>query len=167
MIHLVVGGQASGKSAHALGLLAACPPPRRFVATGKAADTTFRAQIMAHKRERPVDLPLLEVDLELAPALLQASSQGAACLVDSLDYWLFACRTADQEAPVEALLELLPRCQAPVILVSAETGLGPVAADAATRAYVRALGSLNRRVAALAQRVTLVAAGLPLVLKGE
>ena len=165
MITLLLGGEKSGKSDHALELLADLPGPQLFVATGKALDAPFRVQIAAHRVARPVDMPVLEVGAELAGPLERARAGHVAIVVDSLDYWLYAClATAPQER--NRFLELLDswdKCA--LILVSAEVGLGPVAATSETRAFVRALGELNRAVARHAEQVRLVAAGLPLTLK--
>lgn len=173
MIRLVLGGQKSGKSDHALELLRQAPEPRLFVATGRARDAAFRAQIAAHRASREKDLPVCEPGLDLAGALDRALGQGGAALVDSLDFWLFSCRQAGNgsaAAATAALLEVLSGLreqQAPeVIIVSTESGLGALPAEAAARDFYRALGALNQSVAALALDVRLVVAGLPFRLKG-
>ena len=91
--------------------------------------------------------------------------------MDSLDFWLFSCageEVADDK--VRELLDVLAAYAAPdapeCILVSVEAGLGPLAADAASRTFLRRLSALNRAVAALAADARLVVAGLPVRLKG-
>jgi len=167
MISLVLGGEKSGKSDFALGLLMAAPEPRLFVATGKALDAAFREQIRRHRLERPADIPVMEAGADLAGVLEAARGRHGAILVDALDFWLFTSRQAvDPEAHTRALLACLDAWgESEVILVSAEIGLGPVAASTETRAFVRALGELNRAVARRARRAWLVTAGLPLQLK--
>ena len=170
MISLILGGQRSGKSAFALTRLASAPAPQDFIATGKAMDEAFRAQIAAHRVERDPHLPVIEAGADLAVVLELAASSYRTLLVDSLDFWLFAAgggNAAEYVARLDALLgrwhddPLAPE----LILVSAEAGLGPVAADASTRAYLRALGGLNQTMARHASHAWLVAAGLPLRLK--
>lgn len=167
MITFVLGGEKSGKSDFALELLLAAPEPRLFVATGKALDAAFREQIQRHRRERPADIPVIEAGADLAGALDAARGRFGSVLVDSLDFWLFAARQAasgrDHVRDLLSSLDSWRECE--VVLVSAEIGLGPVAASAETRAFVRALGELNRAVAKRARRAWLVAAGLPLQLK--
>lgn len=170
MLSLVLGGEKSGKSDLALELLAREPGPHAFIPTGKACDDAFRAQIAAHRAERDPRMPVLEsAGLDLPEVLARAGSLYGAILVDSLDFWVFACsQTAKtRPEPENELLACLDNwAGGSVVLVSCEVGLGPVAAGAQTRAFVRRLGRLNRAVAKRAHRVCLCVAGLPVTLKG-
>ncbi len=161
---LVLGGEKSGKSDHALGLLARESGPVLFVATGQALDPGFRAQIEAHRRERGPDVPVREVTTDLPEALAGAAGRYAAVLVDSLDFWLYACMAAgnldQRSAALLAALDGMGPTR--VIIVSCETGLGPVAPTAEVRAFVRALGALNRELARRSAEAVLVVAGRPL-----
>ncbi len=171
MISLVLGGQSSGKSDHALTLLAAAPGNAALLVTGLARDEDFRRRIMDHKRDRAAALPVLEAREDLPRALAGLLAGHDAVCVDALDFWVYSCMMLGE---VEERLEELVRTLAPaagpkagknVILVSQEAGLCPVAGDAQTRAFIRAAGRCNRRLAETADRVWLVAAGLPLALK--
>jgi adenosylcobinamide kinase/adenosylcobinamide-phosphate guanylyltransferase len=71
----------------------------------------------------------------------------------------------DAEAAITELVQALPRLEGPAVLVANEVGLGIVPDNALARAFRDHAGRLNQAVAAAAQRVVLVAAGLPLVLK--
>ncbi|MDQ7831939.1 MAG: bifunctional adenosylcobinamide kinase/adenosylcobinamide-phosphate guanylyltransferase [Desulfovibrionaceae bacterium] len=171
MIRLILGGDKSGKSAHALGLFLAAAAPRRMAAMGRALDFEFRSQINAHRWQRPPEIPVTEPGIELPRFLAAQRPQAGSILVDSLDFWMFACAgqgVADDKA--RELLDVLAAYAAPdapeAVLVSVEAGLGPLAADAASRAFLRRLAALNQSVAALAGDVRLVVAGLPLRLKG-
>lgn len=161
MIQLVLGGERSGKSDHALDLLAKAPGPKLLVATAQAMDPEFRQRIMRHRQERGPEIPVHEVVLELPEVLAQAAGTYATVLAEGLDYWLYACTQAGcQEERIAALESAVSSMQGTgLILVSCETGLGPVAADAETRAFVRGMGRLNRRLASLCHRVELVIAG--------
>lgn len=66
----------------------------------------------------------------------------------------------------EALLQILPKMQAEVFLVSNEVGMGIVPLGAINRQFQDEQGRLNQAVAAIADKVIFVAAGLPLKLKG-
>ena len=65
------------------------------------------------------------------------------------------------------LLEAIEASAGPVVLVGNEIGLGVIPMGRETRAFVDALGVLNQAVAQACERVTLMAAGLPLTLKGQ
>jgi adenosylcobinamide kinase / adenosylcobinamide-phosphate guanylyltransferase len=171
VIRLLLGGAKSGKSALGDRLLLAGPPPHRVVATGRALDFPFRERIEAHKRARPATVAIIETGAEAMAVLASEAAHGGTVLLDSLDFWLFACHEI-QDAPrrVAALERGLAPYAGPgepeLIVVSTEIGLGPLAPDAATRRFVDDLGTLNQAVAALAHDVRLVAAGLAVPLKG-
>lgn len=171
MIDLVLGGNKSGKSDFALELLASCPKPWTFVATGKARDLDFRAQIEAHRRERDPEIVVVEVDTELPETLSFLSRQEGSVLVDSLDFWLFSVNSAfldaaSRHAARKALLAVLTAWRGGrLILVSTEMGLGPLAYDGEVRAFARDLGQLNREIARVGTSVYLLVAGLPQKLK--
>lgn len=167
MITLVLGGNKSGKSDFALDLLADMAQPGLFIATGKAKDLEFRAQIRKHRETRTPDLEVEEVSEDLPRSLRQAKMNFPSVLVDSLDYWLFSCREAGCETDkIGDLLDVLQDWgDTDLIIVSCETGLGPLPAGSAARAFIRSLGALNQSVAKQADQAFLVAAGLPLTLK--
>jgi len=171
MIRLILGGDKSGKSDHAMALFLEAAAPRRVAAMGRGLDFDFMAQLDAHRWRRPPQIPLTEPGLELPRFFAAEHPRGGAILVDSLDFWLFACAGAGvADDKVRELLEVLAgyaRPDAPeAVIVSVEAGLGPLAADAAARQFLRRLAALNQSVAALAADVRLVVAGLPVRLKG-
>ena len=104
--------------------------------------------------------------------LAREADRGGTILLDSLDFWLFSFPNLSfPDDPATLLTRGLAPYAGPgapqAILVSAEIGLGPLAADAATRRFVDALGICNQAAAALAHEARLVVAGLPLFLKGS
>jgi len=170
VIRLLLGGTKSGKSALGERLLLAGPAPRRVLATGRALDFSFRERIDAHKRARNAGIAVIEAGAEAMAVLAREADKGGTILLDSLDFWLFVCHASGSHADPAALLSagLAPYAgpAAPeAILVSAEIGLGPLPADAATRRFAGELGTLNQMAAALAHDVRLVTAGLAISLK--
>ncbi|MEL6576599.1 MAG: bifunctional adenosylcobinamide kinase/adenosylcobinamide-phosphate guanylyltransferase [Pseudomonadota bacterium] len=167
---LVLGGARSGKSARALALAeaAAAPGARVFMATAEALDGEMADRIARHKAERGADWALVEAPLELADAVSAHGCSGRVLLIDCLTLWL-SNLMHHERAPDMAAADLLARiADAPghVVAVSNEVGMGLAPMNALGRAFRDAQGRLNQQVAAAADRVEFVAAGLPIVLKG-
>jgi adenosylcobinamide kinase / adenosylcobinamide-phosphate guanylyltransferase len=165
---LVLGGARSGKSRHAESLVMAAPPPWLYVATAEARDHEMTARIAAHRARRGADWRTIEAPRDIA-AVLTSAPIGGAVLVDCLTLWLsnLMLADADIDAEFDRLDAALARAQVPIVLVSNEVGLGIVPDNALARRFRDAQGRLNQRVAARADRVVLMVAGLPLVVKGN
>jgi adenosylcobinamide kinase/adenosylcobinamide-phosphate guanylyltransferase len=161
---LVLGGARSGKSQFAERLVTALPPPWTYVATGEAFDVEMAERIAAHIARRGEGWATVEAPRDLATAIVSASGP---VLIDCLTLWLSNLMLAglDVGAETASLLDALGRAQAPVVAVSNEVGLGIVPDNALARAFRDAQGRLNAAVAARADHVVFLAAGLPLTLK--
>ncbi len=166
-VSLVLGGARSGKSARALALGA--QPPHVFVATAEALDDEMRDRILRHKAERGPDWGLAEAPLELAGTIQAHAGEGVTLVVDCLTLWLsnLMHQNRDVEAETASLLAALGAAPGRVVLVSNEVGMGLAPTNALGREFRDAQGRLNQRVAAAADHVEFVAAGLPLTLKGS
>jgi adenosylcobinamide kinase/adenosylcobinamide-phosphate guanylyltransferase len=163
---LVLGGARSGKSRYAESLVTACPPPWIYVATAEALDEEMRARIAEHRARRGADWRTVEAPRDLAEAL-QQNSAGGAVLVDCLTLWLSNLMLADADIAAESarLEAVLASLAGPLVIVSNEVGFGIVPDNALARRFRDAQGRLNQRIAARADRVVLMVAGLPLVVK--
>ena len=161
-VTFVLGGARSGKSAYAEALVTAHPPPWTYVATAQAFDAEMRTRIDTHRAARVPGWTTVEAPVELAEAL----RASGPVLVDCLTLWLsnLMLSERDIDAATAKLLRLLDRPN-PTVLVSNEVGLGIVPDNALARAFRDAAGRLHQAVAARADRVVLMAAGLPMVLK--
>ncbi len=170
MKDLVVGGVKSGKSA--LGARVAQCSGREvvFIATATAGDEEMRERIERHRRERCPDWRVVEEPLHLARVLSSHDRPHRCLLVDCLTLWLTNLLGADDEdllhRETDALLACLPALRADVVLIANETGFGVMPANALARRFCDQAGLLNQRLGRLCDRVSLVAAGLPVVLKG-
>lgn len=166
---LILGGARSGKSGHAERLVLESGLEPCYLATGRPGDAEMAARIATHRARRSAAWRVVEEPLELTTALEDLAGAGRAVLVDCLTLWVTNLLLAKREieAETDGLLAVLPALQGPVVFVSNEVGLGIVPIDALTRAFVDATGTLHQRLAALADQVELVAAGLPLRLKPE
>lgn len=168
---LILGGVRSGKSARAEALaLAETTAGQRpiYLATATALDAEMTARIDAHRARRGERFRTIEEPLEIAEAIATLSAPGAPVVVECLSLWLGNLFEAKRDVAAETarLLTALDPARGPVILVATEVGLGGVSPNALARAYADAAGGLNQALAARAERVELVVAGLPLVLKG-
>ena len=181
----ILGGQKSGKSRRAEMLaqrwLAQAPEQKAvLIATAQPWDEEMRERITRHQQDRAERVPgmaTVEEPLQLAQAITQHSSAHTLVVVDCLTLWLtnwlMPAESSEQKeaavqyprAQIAMLLGAIENCAGPVVLVGNEIGLGVIPMGRETRAFVDALGRLNQDVAAACQRVTLMAAGLPLTLK--
>ena len=162
---LVLGGARSGKSRRAEALLMALPPPWTYIATAEAFDAEMAQRIAEHRARRDGRWATLDAPRDL-PAALDAAPDGPV-LVDCLTLWLsnLLLAEADPAAATAALEAALLRRAAPTVLVSNEVGSGVVPATALGRRFRDAQGRLNQQVAAMAGRVELVVAGIPMRIK--
>ncbi len=182
---LILGGQKSGKSRRAELLarqwLAQSPQHQAvLIATAQPWDDEMRERIARHQQDRAGRVPgmaTVEEPLQLAQAIAQHSNGNTLVVVDCLTLWLTNLlmpaenfkekepAAQDWHGQAAMLLGAIGAAQGPVILVGNEIGLGVIPLGRETRAFVDALGRLNQDVAGACQRVTLMAAGLPLTLK--
>jgi adenosylcobinamide kinase/adenosylcobinamide-phosphate guanylyltransferase len=164
---LVLGGARSGKSRHAEDLVSGRPPPWIYLATAQALDDEMAARIAAHRTRRDRGWRTVEAPRDLAQAIDDAC--GAPLLIDCLTLWLtnLMLADADLEAEFLRLEEALGRTHGPVVLVANEVGLGIVPDNALARRFRDAAGRLNQRMAARANRVVMMVAGLPLEVKND
>lgn len=162
---LVLGGARSGKSRYAESLIAALPPPWIYVATAEAGDAEMADRIAAHRARRVGGWKTIETPHDLAKAL--ASSGKTPVLVDCLTLWLSNLLLADAtiDAEIECLENALANAEGPVVLVANEVGFGIVPDNVLARRFRDLQGHLNQRIAARADRVVLVVAGIPLIVK--
>ncbi|MCG2625777.1 bifunctional adenosylcobinamide kinase/adenosylcobinamide-phosphate guanylyltransferase [Bradyrhizobium sp. WYCCWR 13023] len=163
---LITGGARSGKSKRAETRARAFPGQPVYVATAEALDAEMEARIARHRTRRGTDWIEREVPLDLVPALI-ASDGGGARLVDCLTLWLSNLMHAERnwEHAVSELAAALSRLKSPVVFVTNEVGLGIVPDNALARSFRDAAGIMNQTIAAAADEVEFVVAGLPMKLK--
>jgi adenosylcobinamide kinase/adenosylcobinamide-phosphate guanylyltransferase len=172
-VTLVLGGARSGKSHYAerlaSGLLsgASVPLPALYVATAEAGDMEMAARILAHRARRGPHWHTVEAPLAVAETVRDNAVTGRAILVDCLTLWLSNLMHAehDVDEAADRLTEVMQDLPCPVVLVANEVGLGIVPDTPLGRRFRDAAGRLNMRLAAHADRVVFIAAGLPLLMK--
>jgi len=164
---LVLGGARSGKSRHAEALVQSASTAPIYFATGEPRDDEMSARIRRHKDRRGSDWRTVEEPLELATALTREATPGTVVLVDCLTLWLANLMGADRDIGAEtaALVATLPKLPAPVVVVSNEVGQGIVPDNALARQFRDCAGLLHQDIAAIADRVDFVTAGIVQKLK--
>jgi adenosylcobinamide kinase / adenosylcobinamide-phosphate guanylyltransferase len=162
----VIGGARSGKSRYAESLIVVLPPPWNYVATAEPGDEEMAARIDSHRRRRDANWRTIEAPYNLQAAL--AACSDGPVLVDCATVWLSNLMLAemDIEEETEKLETALAAATAPIVVVANEVGLGIVPSFPLGRRFRDAQGILNQRIAARADRVILMVAGLPLAMKG-
>lgn len=182
---LILGGARSGKSDFALQLARESGRPVVFAATMDAGDDELRVRVGRHHAERPAGWRTVEEPIALLDALARHATPDAFVVVDCLTMWvsnllLAALPSADDAtaaeidaavsasvAQAEALAAWCGAFDGDVVIVSNEVGSGVVPAYALGRAFRDALGAANRTVAARADAVYHVVAGLAVDLKAQ
>ena len=178
---LILGGVRSGKSSFAEKLAQDMGGPTLYVATGLPIDQEMEARIRRHRESRPAHWNTLEEPINLAAGIeaeLGSMATPSVVLVDSLDLWvanwLMEQQTKEARAvedsaicAIDQLLSMACRTPAAYFLVSSEVGLSLVPPEPLGRRFQDLLGLVNQRVAAAADRVYLVVAGIPNQIKGS
>ena len=173
MIELVLGGARSGKSRYAEQQAIESAKQVIYIATAEAGDTEMAMRIKRHRDDRPQHWQTVEEPIKLAQVIQQYSDTNNCLLVDCLTLWLTNILFSRQgevqqevfEQETEALFEALAGFSGRLILVSNEVGLGIVPMDKMTRRFVDEAGFLHQKIATLSDKVVMVTAGLPQVLK--
>lgn len=171
-VTLVLGGVRSGKSSYAQ-RLGAMSGRVTVIATARASDEEMRQKIERHRASRPQQWQTLEEPLELPRAIATHGPQCDLMIVDCLTiYAANMLEAAGEDAAyparqTEELCRVLADPQCSVVLVSNEVGSGVVPPYAAGRRFRDLLGELNQQIAAVADTVLLMVAGLPLLIKGS
>jgi adenosylcobinamide kinase/adenosylcobinamide-phosphate guanylyltransferase len=165
---LVLGGARSGKSRYAEQVAMSSRPPWIYLATAESFDDEMATRIAEHKSRRSPDWQTIDAPLDLAGALA-ALPRSATVLIDCLTLWLSNAMLADRDidAEIQRLEAAVLAHKGPLVLVSNEVGSGIVPENALARRFRDFQGLLNQRVAARADRVVLVVAGLPMIVKGQ
>lgn len=173
----ILGGARSGKSAYAQQLAARMGERVLFVATATAGDEEMAARIARHRAARPAHWRTLEVPTGIGRALKEHIGDAQIVLLDCLSLWI-ANLMGEGEAPAEEierrvmeeledLVGVYRAHPASLVVVSNEVGMGLVPVYPLGRLYRDVLGRANQWMAAQADQVILMVAGLPVPIKGQ
>lgn len=167
-VTLVLGGVNSGKSSFAERLALDAGLPRVYIATAQCYDAEMKQKITDHQRQRGPDWTTIEAPFDVAGAIA-STEPNSVILIDCLSMWITNHLLSETDFPsfVDTTLAAIHAAESPIIIVSNEVGLGGVSDNALARSFAKTQGRLNQQIAAFADRVVFVAAGLPMWLKGE
>lgn len=176
-ITLILGGARSGKSDYAERLAAELGQHVLYIATAEAGDEEMAQRIAAHRAARPATWQTVEAPRYIGAALAEVQERPDAILLDCLTLLasnLLLAMESEPQAAIEAalrvelesLLAAQQRLAASLIMVSNEVGLGLVPPYPLGRVYRDVLGRANQYLAARADRVIFMVAGIAMIVKG-
>jgi adenosylcobinamide kinase/adenosylcobinamide-phosphate guanylyltransferase len=169
---LIIGGCRSGKSRYALELADASGlEEKKFVATCQAHDLEMEKRIARHKQERGAEWTTVEEPLEVPRVLGEESHPSSLIVLDCLTLWVSNLLQQEREEDWikeqgVKLEQALDAASGRVLVVSNEVGQGIVPDNPMARTFRDEVGWLNQLVAAKANKVVWMVAGLPVTVKG-
>jgi len=167
MLHLILGGARSGKSRHALTIDITGYSRQLFVATSEAIDEEMQDRIEKHRSERESHWQTIDAPVNLTTTLSTLDDNESLIVVDCLTVWLGNLMHYERDIDVEIdkLATFFSTAKGRYVVVSNEVGQGIVPDSKIGREFRDYQGRLNQQLAAIAQRVELVVAGIPLTIK--
>jgi len=167
-IVFITGGARSGKSSFALKETSGIPGRKAYIATAEALDEEMRHRIEDHRKQRGKAWDTFEEPLMIAECINNIGDGYGAVVLDCLTLWLsnIMHATLDIGAEIEGLIAALLSHHISIFIVSNEVGMGIVPENEMAREFRDMAGTLNQRVAVVADEVYLVVAGIPLKIKG-
>jgi len=173
---LILGGARSGKSTHAEKLAAEIGPNVLYIATAEAGDDEMAERIIAHRAARPATWQTLEALRDVGQALTTIADQPDVLLLDCLTLLVTNILLATEDKPqdeietaihaeIDTLLAMRRQLGIPLIIAANEVGLGLVPEYPLGRIYRDVLGRANQHLAAQADHVIFMVAGIPMVVK--
>ena len=167
-IHLITGGERSGKSTYAESEALRLSESPVYLATARIWDEEFRQRILRHQERRGPEWTNIEDDIRPS----KHDFTGRVVLIDCITLWAtnyFFDMQQDVDQALEALkkeFDTLVQQDATFIFVTNELGMGGMSESRTQRLFTQLQGWMNQYVAARADRVTLMVSGLPLTVKG-
>ncbi len=166
---LVIGGSRSGKSRYASELARKLTKRPVCLATARSWDADFQARIVRHQADRGTEWRTVESETRLALPELA----GEVVVVDCVTLWLtnlYFDHRSDYERGLElarAELDAALAQDTTWLFVANEVGMGLHASTEVGRKFADLHGFVNQFIAARAEAVCLMVAGIPYYVKGR
>jgi adenosyl cobinamide kinase/adenosyl cobinamide phosphate guanylyltransferase len=166
----MLGGARSGKSRHALEEARQIGGSVAFLATARPLDADMAARIARHRAERPADWTTIEEPHGVVAACRRGAARHDLIVLDCVTTWTAnLLERGDDDVAVlgaaDDLAKLMRERLVSLIIVSNEVGEGVHPPTELGRRFRDLLGRVNQRLAAAADRVILMVAGIPLIVK--
>jgi adenosylcobinamide kinase/adenosylcobinamide-phosphate guanylyltransferase len=183
-ITFIIGGARSGKSSFALKTVLKAEGPKAFIATAEALDEEMKQRIEKHRAERGNDWNTYEAPLNIPATLMDIKERYNVILLDCLTVWLSNVLLRAQngedrtQTVVNSIKELIDALHIQkneqratkderwLVIVSNEVGTGIVPENKLARQFRDLAGTLNQKIAEIANQVYMVTAGIPVKIKG-
>ena len=166
-IILITGGARSGKSSYAEKLALQLTPNPVYLATSRIWDEGFRQRVIRHQQARGPEWTNIEEEKELSRHRLD----GRVILIDCVTLWctnfFFDLNSNVNESleQVKSEFDSFTSQDATYIFVSNEIGMGGTSDNEIQRRFADLQGWVNQYIAACADEVVLMVAGIPLKIK--
>jgi adenosylcobinamide kinase/adenosylcobinamide-phosphate guanylyltransferase len=176
-ITFIIGGARSGKSSFALKEASKVSGQKAYLATAEALDGEMKDRIEKHKAERGNDWDTFEEPVKISDVILNLNDKNSAVLLDCLTIWLsnilIRAESAGpgHESPEESIHKFIDSLKRlndlKLFIVSNEVGAGIVPENKLARRFRDLAGTLNQKVAEIADEVYMVTAGIPVKIKDK
>ncbi len=172
MIELILGGARSGKSDYAQQCAMSKNNSVLLIATATADDAEMQQRIELHQQQRPDNIKVHEEPYDIAAVVLANKDSKKSLLIDCLTLWVSNLLlkykdNVENSKEFTEFIHCLDNTNTDIYIVSNEVGMGIIPLGHLNRVYCDAVGRLHQAIAAKAQRVTLMVAGLPHSIKSE
>lgn len=173
---LILGGVRSGKSTYAQKLLEDSADTVIFIATATAGDDEMAARIRAHQANRPAHWSTIEAPMNVG-SVIKRLPPSCNILLDCITLLasnvLMSCPEPVNQSffekslqrEIEEIIKAFDASSGKWVIVSNEVGLGVIPYTTMGRYYRDALGNANQKLAAAADHVIFMIAGLPMKIK--
>jgi adenosylcobinamide kinase/adenosylcobinamide-phosphate guanylyltransferase len=171
-IIFITGGCRSGKSRYALDYANRHFSKKLYFATCEVIDEEMAQRVEQHRKMRGPEWQTIEEPLEIVEKLEDYWDRADVILLDCITLWLSNLLMKwDKDSKimneVERLVDHVKYSATPLMIVSNEVGMGIVPADPLSRRFRDLSGTINQRIAEVANTVILMVSGIPIFLKGE